>query len=213
MPTAPMVLPDWSCITSSTSKWSPFLLTSRLGLPVSITRVSSSSAFLPIRTMFEVMMTFSVLPGGVTCMAMITTSLCLTSVSSRSFCSIDLLVFLRRNERRASKNQQQRQCPIHFLQASHFTLLCLNVRDVGIPLHYLPNELQGELHHWPALLCLIRVQSCMTFAGESLSIERDSHGFSQVNCPSSSGLINLLATAESIGDYERVLRSASHSRQ
>lgn len=51
------------------------------------------------------------------------------------------------------------------------------------------------------------------FAGESLSIERDSHGFSQVNCPSSSGLINLLATAESIGDYERVLRSSSHSGQ
>jgi len=53
----------------------------------------------------------------------------------------------------------------------------------------------------------------MALAGESLSIERDAHGFRQVNCSSSSGLINLLATAESIGDYERVLRSASHSRQ
>src|SRR5438034_11723905 len=80
-----MVFPETSCSTSSTSKRSPFLLTSRLGFPVWITLRSSSSAFLPMRPMLDAMITFSDWPGGVTCMASTMRSGCLATASSTSF--------------------------------------------------------------------------------------------------------------------------------
>src|SRR6267378_174137 len=77
--------------------------------------MSSSSAFLPIRPMFEAIMTFSVLPGAETKSALPLTS---SSVIAQFI----------------------------FFEPRISLSFIMNVRGFGIPLHHLPNELQGELH-------------------------------------------------------------------
>jgi len=129
MPTAPMVLPDWSLHNQLHLEMVAFLVDLKIGLPVSITRISSSSAFLPMRPIFEAMITLSVLPRGVTCNGHDHHILVLRERFVQEFLGVNFLAFLRQKQIEQRRIAMAKSYQIEsFLVGRHFIFLRIRFR-------------------------------------------------------------------------------------